>query len=250
MTPGSPDPLPRAAASAARFRTTKWSVVIAAQNSAEQNAEALEDLCRAYWAPVYAFLRKKGCDTHRAEDLTQGFFEKLLAKNYLSSVDRDKGKFRTFLLTAVTAFAANEWDRAQRQKRGGGVTFVSLQPGEAEDRCPVEPATDLTPDRLFERRWAETVLEHVMERLAQEYAAAGYQQRFEVLKVFLVDARGAIPFGDAARQVGLSEAAVKSFVHRLRNRYREILREEIAETVDDPREIDGEIRHMLTALAD
>lgn len=249
MTSGSPDPLPRAAASAANFRTTKWSVVLAAQNGAEPNAEALEDLCRAYWAPVYAFLRRKGCDSHRAEDLTQGFFEKLLAKNYLSSVDRDKGKFRTFLLTAVSSFAANEWDRSQRQKRGGGVTFVSLQPGEAEDRCPVEPSTDLSPDRLFDRRWAETVLEHVMKRLAQEYASAGYRERFEVLKVFLVDARGALSFADAAQQVGLSEPAVKSFVHRLRQRYREILREEISHTVDSPGQVDEEIRHMLAALA-
>lgn len=250
MTPPDPELPRKALASAAQFKTTRWSIVaMAGKNPSPESAQALEDLCRVYWPPVYAFLRRKGFDSYQSEDLCQGFFEKLLAKNYVAQADRDKGKFRTFLLAALSGFTANEWDRSQRLKRGGGVTFLSMASGEAEERYSDIPADSSTPETLFERRWAETVLEQVMIALEKEYLAAGYGERFQRLKVFLVDVRGALPFVEAANELRLSESAVKSFVHRLRQRYRELLRAEIAQTVQSPDEVDGEIRHLLSALS-
>lgn len=231
------------------FRTTHWSLVLMAGNpDLPASSEALERLCRAYWPPVYAFVRRRGHPPHEAEDLTQGFFERMLAKSYLGHSDPDKGRFRTFLITMLTRFLANEWDRTQRLKRGGGLTFVSLNAGEAEERSPIEPATLRTPETEYDRRWAETVLERVLGRLESENAAAGYAERFAALKVFLVDVKGTLPLDEAAARLGLSVPATKSIVHRLRSRYRELLRAEIAETVVDPAEIDQELRHLLTAL--
>jgi RNA polymerase sigma-70 factor (ECF subfamily) len=238
---------PRAAAA---FCTTHWSVVmLAGQAGAPDAQSALEALCRAYWPPVYAFVRRRGHAPHEAEDLTQGFFERMLAGSYLSAADREKGRFRTFLITMLTRYLANEWDRRQRLKRGGGIRFVSLNEGQAEERAPIEPATDRTPETEYERRWAETVLERALERVSEEYNSGGQAQRFETLKVFLVDVKGTLPLGEAAKQLGLSEAATKSAVHRLRARYRELLREEIARTVAGPDEVDEELRHLFAALA-
>jgi RNA polymerase sigma-70 factor (ECF subfamily) len=235
---------------AAAFCTTRWSVVMLAGRAESVDAQvALETLCQAYWPPVYAFVRRRGHSPQEAEDLTQGFFERMLAGSYLSAADREKGRFRTFLITMLTRYLANEWDRSQRLKRGGGIRFVSLNEGEAEERAPIEPATDCTPETEYERRWAETVLERVLEQLEQEYGAADLAQRFSTLKVFLVDVKGALPFTQAAQQLGLSEAATKSAVHRLRARYRELLRQEIARTVGESNEVDAELRHLFAALA-
>lgn len=245
--PAGPSPV------AAHFRTTHWSLVaLATHPTADTDAaahDALDQLCRAYWPPVYAFVRRRGHPPHEAEDLTQGFFERVLAKSYLDAADRRKGRFRTFLVTLLTRFLANEWDRTQRLKRGGGLQFVSLQAGEAEECAPVEPSTHRTPELEFERRWAQTLLDRALRRLSDEYARADLSPRFEILKVFLVDAKGTLPFDQAAAQLGLTEAATKSAVHRLRHRYREILREEIAHTVAGPEEIDDELRHLITSLA-
>jgi RNA polymerase sigma factor (sigma-70 family) len=235
---------------AANFRTTHWSVVVAAgQTGSPGGHDALERLCRGYWQPVYAFVRRRGHSPHEAEDLTQGFFEQMLAKNYLESADRERGRFRTFLILMLTRYLANEWDRARRLKRGGGMAFVSLHAGEAEDRVAMEPAVHRTPEMEYEQRWAETLLARVVERLRGEYEAANYGERFQILKTFLVDAKGALPFSEAAAQLALSEAATKSAAHRLRVRYRELLREEIAQTVVDPTAVDEELRHLVTVLS-
>jgi len=234
----------------AAFCTTHWSVVMLAGRAEAPDARAaLETLCRAYWPPVYAFVRRRGHAPHEAEDLTQGFFERMLGGSYLSAADREKGRFRTFLITMLTRFLSNEWDRTQRLKRGGGIRFVSLNEGEAEERAPIEPATERTPETEYERRWAETVLERVLQQLEQEYGAAGLAQRFDTLKVLLAELRAPLPFTDAAKQLGLSEAATKSAVHRLRARYREMLREEIAQTINAPGEVDEELRHLFAALS-
>ena len=152
------------------FRTTRWSVVVAAgQPDSTDTHQALETLCRAYWQPVYAFVRRRGHTPHEAEDLTQGFFEQMLSKSYLGSADRERGRFRMFLITILTRYMANEWDRSQRLKRGGGMAFVSLHAGEAEDSAPIEPAIDRTPEMEYERRWAETLLARVVDHLRSEY---------------------------------------------------------------------------------
>ncbi|MCC7377401.1 MAG: RNA polymerase sigma factor [Verrucomicrobiales bacterium] len=250
--PGNTPAAPRSEGpgGAGQFRTTHWSLVAQAGQSGEGDAHAaLDQLCRGYWPPVYAFIRRRGHSPHEAEDLTQGFFERVLAKSYLESADREKGRFRTFLITLLIRYLANEWDRRQRLKRGGGLHFVSLDAGEAEEQSPIEPATQRTPEMEYERRWAETLLDRVIKALSAEYEGAGLSERFATLKVFLVDAKGTLPLGEAGTRLGLSEAAVKSAVYRLRTRYREILREEISHTVSRPEDVDEELRHLFSALS-
>lgn len=248
--PPADSPPESAVPAAAAFHTTHWSLVSrAGGQGSPHTAEALETLCRAYWAPVYSFIRRRGHSPHEAEDLTQGFFERTLEKGYLGGADRDKGRFRTYLITLLTRYMANEWDRTHRLKRGGGLRFVSLDQGDAEARAPIEPAAHRTPETEYDRRWAETLLQHVLDRLHNEYAIAGFAGRFETLKVFLVDLKGTLSFQEAAASLGLSEAATKSAVHRVRTRYREILRDEIARTVASENDIDAELRHLLQALA-
>ncbi len=235
---------------AGRFLTTHWSVVVAARDrSAPQADEALASLCAAYWYPLYAFVRRQGHAADAAQDLTQEFFARLLEKDYLGAADRDKGKFRSFLLTACKHFLANERDRERAQKRGGGREVLWIDVSRGETLYSREPAHAQTPEKLFERRWALALLEQVMARLQGEYAARGKGRLFERLRVFLVAAGDAAPHGQAAAELGLSEGAVKVAVHRLRQRYRELLREEIARTVDDPDGIDDEIRELFAAFA-
>lgn len=228
------------------FRTTHWSMVLRAGDSqSPESARALERLCRLYWYPLYAFVRRKGHAHEEAQDLTQGFFEKFLAKDYLADVDRQRGKFRTFLLTSLTHFLANEWDRATRQKRGGHLTFLSLDAEEeAEHRYRLEPVDHVTADKIFEQRWAHTVMATVLDRLAGEMDAG----RFELLKNFLL---GDEPesYADVATRLGLSVAAVTSAIHRIRGRFGLLLREEISHTVGSPEEVDEEIRHLMNVLA-
>jgi RNA polymerase sigma-70 factor (ECF subfamily) len=232
--------------------TTHWSLVARASRSdAPGSAEALERLCRAYWFPLYAFARREGCGPEEAQDLTQEFFCRLLAGNSLRFADPDRGRFRSFLLTSFKNLMANEWKRAHRQKRGGGAEAFSLDQVDAEERYRIEPVDTLTPEKVFERRWAEALLARVLARLQTECDGDGPERarRFEVVKVFLLESKGALPLATAAEQLGLSLIATKGLVHRLRQRYRDIFREEIAHTVAAPEEVEDEIRHLFNALA-
>lgn len=236
---------------AAVFATTRWSVVLRAGVApSPQSSEALETLCRTYWPPLYAFVRRRGYDVHEAQDMVQEFIARLLERQDLGTVDPSKGKFRSFLLASMSHFLANEWNRSQRQKRGGGKIIFSLDQALAEGVAGVEPASPTTPEREFERRWAETVIQRALERLRSEWERRYQARHFDDLKVFLLEERGASPFAGVASQLGITESALKSIVHRLRKRYRELFREEIAQTVDDPKEVDAEIRHLLEALGD
>jgi RNA polymerase sigma-70 factor (ECF subfamily) len=211
-------------------------------------ALALEELCRCYWQPLYSYVRWQGFDVQEAQDMTQEFFARLLAKNSLVEVDRSKGKFRSFLLASLKHFLANERDRAQTIKRGGRQIFVPLDAMSTETRYRVEPADNLSPDKAFERRWALTVLDQVLARLRVEFAAAGKEAQFEALKPFLTDDGKSDSQAEVGARCGMSEGAIKVTIHRLRRRYRELLREEIAQTVASPEEIDEEMRHLFAAF--
>ncbi|HVM61987.1 MAG TPA: sigma-70 family RNA polymerase sigma factor [Verrucomicrobiae bacterium] len=234
---------------AGRFAATRWTVVLTAgQGASPQAGRALEQLCRAYWYPLYAYVRRRGYDVHEAEDLTQEFFARLLAKNYLAGVDPSKGKFRSFLLASLKHFLANEWDRAHAAKRGGGQPLLPLDTQSAETRYRQEPADELTAEKLLERQWALALLDQVLDRLQAEFAADGKSEQFDQLKLFLTEGKGATSYAAMATKLGTTEGAVKVAVHRLRRRYRELLREEIAHTVASPAEIDEEIRHLFAAF--
>jgi RNA polymerase sigma factor (sigma-70 family) len=231
------------------FATTHWSVVLTAQRSDSTRAQAaLSNLCRAYWYPLYVFVRRQGHSPHDAQDLTQEFFARLLAKNYLAEVVRERGKFRSFLLTALKHFLANEWDRACAAKRGGGQTTISLNETDAEGRYQLEPPDTLTAEKIFDRRWATTLLDQVVARLRDEYAQAEKLELYEALKGCLTIESRAAPYAQLAVQLNMSEGAVKVAAHRLRQRYRVVLREEIAQTVSSQAEVEEELRHLFAAL--
>lgn len=240
-------PLPRESSDG--FGSTRWTMVLAAAHGelSPQAAEAMEELCRAYWYPLYAYIRRRGNTTHQAEDLTQEFFTRLCAKDFLGGVDREKGRFRAFLLASLKHFLANQRDYARAQKRDAG-RLISLDTPTAESRYHLEPADKFTPERLFERQWAIAVLEHVLARLQAEMCEAGKQSVFEGLKPFLTAGRESIRYAEVAAELDMTEGAVKVAVHRLRRRYRELLRDEIAQTVGSPEEIDDEIRYLLSCL--
>jgi RNA polymerase sigma factor (sigma-70 family) len=233
------------------FATTRWTVVLAAGRDHSPQADlALEELCRAYWYPLYAYIRRQGRSKEDAEDLTQTFFARFLEKNYLKGLSSDKGRFRAFLLAALKHFLANEWDRANRQKRGGGATLLSLDWQSADERYHIDPADNLGPDKLYDRTWAVTLLERVITRLRNECAAEGKAQLFQHLRAFLMLGADAIPYAQAAAELGLSEGAVRTSVHRLRRRYRELLREDVAQTLTESGQIEEEIRALLNAFSD
>jgi len=209
----------------------------------------LEKLCKVYWYPLYAFVRRQGRAPHDAQDLTQEFFARLLEKNYLEDVDRAKGKFRSFLLASMKHFLANEWDRARAQKRGGALTHIPIDTQFAETRYGLEPAHDQTPEKLFERRWALTLLNNVLDRLRAEHVAAGKAEQFDELKVALTADKKSISYASLGGRLRMTEGAVKVAVHRLRARYREVLRAEIAQTVASAEEVEEEIRQLFAALA-
>jgi RNA polymerase sigma-70 factor (ECF subfamily) len=228
------------------FATTHWSVVVKAGDSRSPESDAaMERLCRTYWYPLYAFVRRKGRPHEDARDLTQAFFAKFLEKHYLRSVDASRGKFRTFLLRSMTHFLANEWDKAQAQRRGGGQRVISLDEARADESYRLEPVDDATPEALYERRWAETLMAGVLDRLAGEMD----EHRFEVLKGFLLEDKGAVSYDDAAGRLGLSVAAVTSAIFRMRGRFRALLFEEIAHTVESPEAVEPEVRHLLGVLS-
>ena len=207
----------------------------------------MAELCRIYWYPLYAYVRRRNYETHEAEDLTQEFFARLLAKNYLADVDRRKGKFRAFLLAAMKHFLADEWDRSRAQKRGGGKVIVPLDGAYADSRYSREPAHDLTPEKLYERQWAIAVLQQVLARLRTEFVAEKKSLLFDGLEPFLMG-DSAMTHAQAAAELGMTENAVKKAVHRLRRRFRQRLREEIAHTVTGPEEIDEEIHYLMGCL--
>ena len=241
------DPLLPDAASA--FATTHWSVVLAARETdAPQAVEALEKLCRTYWYPIYAYLRRRSCGEQDAQDLTQGFFAQLLERRSIQGVEREKGKFRSFLLASLNYYVADERDRANAQKRGGGYEVLSLDAQGAEERYRLEPTDERSPDNLFERRWAMTLLDQVLARLAGEFFAAGKPELFNRLKPYLVEGSGEKPYAETAREGGMTEEALKKAVQRMRRRYHQLFREEVAQTVASPAEVDEELRHLCAVL--
>jgi DNA-directed RNA polymerase specialized sigma24 family protein len=235
----------------AAFVTTHWSVVISARGAASPQSDgALEKLCRAYWYPLYAFARWRGCGAHDAEDLTQDFFAKLLQKRYLDAVERERGRFRTFLLVAFKRFMADEWDRARAQKRGGNLTAISFDTGLAERLYQNEPAPRLPAEKMYEQRWALALIERSMARLRTEFEAAGKGGEFERLKGFLAAGKTEVPPPALATEMGLNDGALRVAVHRLRKRFRQIFREEIAHTVASEEDVDQEVRHLLMVLSE
>ena len=230
------------------FVTTRWSVVLAARDkSSPDSAAALETLCRAYWYPLYAYVRGTGRSPHDAQDLTQEFFARLLAHDWLRVVLPEKGRFRTFLLVAMKRFLANEWHRDMALKRGAGKVVLPLDTVEAEHRFATEPP--LAPDELYERRWAMTLLNETVERLQAEFAAAGREQEFELLKEWLTADRGSIPYAQLGQVLSINEGAARVAVHRLRKRFRAFFRQTIAETVGANEDVDSEMRHLVGVLS-
>lgn len=229
------------------FATTHWSVVVQAGDShSPESTLAMERLCQSYWYPLYVFVRRRGHGHEDASDLTQAFFARFLEKHYLKSVNANLGRFRTFLLTSMTHFLANEWDKTQAQRRGGGARVLSLDEVAADERYEHEPVDHTTPETLYERRWAQTVMSVVLDRLATETE----EKRFEILKGFLLEDKGAVSYEEASGQLGLSVSAITSAIHRMRARFRALLFEEVANTVDKPEEVEQELRHLLAALSD
>jgi len=232
------------------FATTRWSLILAARGRPSPAAEAaLAELCAAYWYPLYAFIRRSGRDAIAAEDLTQEFFARLLEKSWLGQADQARGRFRAFLVTACRHFLANEHDREISLKRGGGRVALSFDFHDADNRYAREPADELTPDRLFERRYALALLDQVMTALRAEYAATGKEPLFDALKGTLAGATDWPSYADIAGPLGMTPGAAKVAAHRLRQRYRDRLRAAIAQTLDDPAAVDDEIRHLFAALA-
>jgi RNA polymerase sigma-70 factor (ECF subfamily) len=232
------------------FTTTHWSVVLAAGQSESQAArEALEKLCRAYWYPLYAYVRRQGHSPPDAQDLTQAFFARFLEKNYLAQVHPAKGKFRSFLLVALKHFLADEWDKLRTAKRGGGQVPISLDEPSPEERYRLEPADEMSAEKIFERRWALTVLEQARTRSREEYVSRGKGELYDGLKIFEGGEQTSPTYAELGMQLGMTESAVKAAAHRLRQRYHELVREEIAQTVAKPAEIDEEIRYLIGVIS-
>ncbi len=233
-----------------RFVTTRWSVVLAAGADLSANGarEALTTLCETYWYPLYAFLRSRGHRAEEAEDLTQAFFARVLEKHAFQQADPARGRFRSFLLTSLTHFAANAHDREITKKRGGGVTVLSLDLEAAEGRFQQEPSSNETPERIFDRRWALTLLDRVIGGLSTEMLGRGKRPLFETLKPYLTGDAPQLSYAETAARLGMSEAAIKVAVHRLRRRFRELLLDEIGQTVSSPEEIESELSHLRSAV--
>jgi RNA polymerase sigma factor (sigma-70 family) len=230
-----------------QFPTTRWSLVVAAGDPHRKDAQsALVSLCEHYWYPLYAYLRRRGYRDDEAQDLTQEFFIRVLEGRYLDRADPEKGRFRSFILTSLKFFVADEEDRQRARKRGGGMV-VPLEFSSGEERYQREPAHDETPERLFERRWALSLIDRVVEKLREEFVLHGRPEQFERLKVFLLGQADA-PYAALAQEMNTSEGALKVAIHRLRKRYRELFRQEIADTVADPVEVESELRFLAAVL--
>ncbi|MEW6160090.1 MAG: sigma-70 family RNA polymerase sigma factor [Verrucomicrobiota bacterium] len=235
----------------AQFTTTHWTVILTLrqkQNSPAA-AEALENLCRTYWYPLYAYLRRRGLSEHDAQDITQGFLAQLLERGSFHSVSRDRGKFRSFLLASLNYFLADAHDKASAKKRGGCQKVIALDALSAEERYQLEPLDAQDAERLFERRWALTILDEVMRRIRSEFAASGRQNVLSHVEPFLLGEKSHATYAEAAAQLGLTEGAVKMVVLRLRQRFRELFREVIAETVSEPDEVDEELQYLFAVIS-
>lgn len=230
-----------------RFATTQWSLVLAAAHDEEDGGEALTRLCSLYWYPVYAFVRRQVGSPEEAQDLTQGFFARLLEKRELGRADQNRGRFRSFLLSACRHYISNERDRRRALKRGGSARTIPIDAVEAEGRYERTLVNTETPDRLYERQWALTMMAVVLDAVRREYAEAGKEHLFDRLSRFLTEPDGTQ--ADAARELGMTISAVKMAVHRLRKRYREVLRQQVADTLDSPDATDDEIRHLMLMAA-
>ena len=243
-----PSPQSDAASPAGRdFATTHWSIVLAAKGNATQAQSALSKLCHAYWYPLYAYVRRQGLSAHDAQDLTQEFFARLLAKDWLAAVERERGRFRSWLLASMKHFLDNEWDKRRAQKRGGGRPAFSIDEILAESRWRQEPADPRTAEKLFDRQWALLLLDRVLARLREEMTAAGKGAVFDILKFSLTGEKRA--YIEVAADLGTTEGAVKVAIHRLRDRYRALIRAEIADTVMTSGEVDEELRHLFSAMS-
>jgi RNA polymerase sigma-70 factor (ECF subfamily) len=233
----------------ARFAATSWTNVLAAQQTGSPGAaDALEKLCRTYWYPLYAYLRRKGHSPHNAQDLTQEFLHRLIEKNYLGAADRRRGKFRSFLLAALNHFVSNQRDYERAVKRGGRVRFVSLDDDEGEDRFLREPAVDLSPEKIFERNWFLALFDEALARLRQEQVGAGKSTLFEALRPFVIEDAEAGEYGAVAERLNMKPNAVAVAVHRLRGRYKDLVREEVVRTVADPAEIEEELHRFFAVM--
>ena len=221
-------------------------MLAAREPDSPQAAAALEKLCRTYWFPLYAFARRQGNSPEDAQDLTQDFFSRLLEKNHLAKADRERGKFRTFLLASLKNFLVNEWKRAGRLKRGGGLEFLSIDADAAENRYAAEAPDESNPDAEFDKRWAVTLIEQVLTALRQEFNQADKARLFEELKGFIWGNQSTASYAEIAAHLNLTEGSVKVAVHRLRQRFRELLRAEVARTVARPEDIDGELRYLIS----
>ncbi|HEY3864372.1 MAG TPA: sigma-70 family RNA polymerase sigma factor [Verrucomicrobiae bacterium] len=242
MSSVSPEP-------SGQFSTTRWSLVLLAGRQMSPESEAaLEKLCRAYWRPVCAFARRKGWNEEDAKDLTQQFFANLLQRQDLRGLDPMKGKFRTFLLSAFAHFMANEYDRATALKRGGGRVTLSLDQFPPDSLGSMAPATDMPPDTLYDVRWAQTILQSALRQLKEEMSAAGKKAQFDELKLFLTANAGPGDYAAAARKLGVEESSAPVLVHRLRHRFRELVRAEVTETVSTPLELEEEMRYLFDVL--
>jgi DNA-directed RNA polymerase specialized sigma24 family protein len=231
------------------FQSTHWSIILRAGRTDDPDArDALAFLCQRYWYPLYVFVRKKGIGPERAEDVTQGFFARLIEKQALEQAAPSRGRFRSFLLASLQNFLANEWDRAAAQKRGGGRRLLPMDVAAGESKLRFEPSHDLTPEKIFDRAWAVQLLELVVGRLRKEFADKGKAALFDALQSFLAGKHADASYDRAGADLGLSAAAVRQAAHRLRKRYRELLRAEVAETVGEEGEIDDEIRGLFEAL--
>jgi RNA polymerase sigma-70 factor (ECF subfamily) len=231
------------------FATTHWSVVLAAgRTDAPEATAALEKLCRAYWMPIYSYVRRRGHPPHDARDLTQSFFALLLERNDFGAANPQRGRFRSYLLSSLNHYLANQYDRARAEKRGGGKTFISLDDESIEERYRAEPVSDLSPDRIYEQRWALALMEQALEALRTEFVEAGKTQQFERLKSFLTSEPAPGDYASAAAALDMTEGAVAVAVYRLRQRYRDLVRREIAQTVSSPLEIEEEMQHLLRLL--
>jgi len=230
------------------FPETRWSLVIKARGQGEVAENALEELCQLYWYPLYAFVRRSGKSPHDAEDLTQGFFSRVLANEKFGDADSSKGHLRSYMLTGLKHYMHNDWQKGQTQKRGGGVAPISIDQQLAEDRYQYEPVDELSPDRMYDRRWALTILGQVIVRLRSNFDARGKAEQFEVLKPHLEWGSDDTGYAEAAKSIGVTENNFKQLVYRLRRSYQAYLREEVAQTVSDPTEVDDELRGLLHAL--
>jgi RNA polymerase sigma factor (sigma-70 family) len=235
-------------AGATQFPTTRWTLVVAAGDPRRKEARsALVGLCESYWYPLYAYLRRRGYPADQAQDLTQEFFVRVLEGRYLDRADPERGRFRSFLMSSLKFFVADQEDRNRAHKRGGGA-LVPIEFSSGEERYQREPAHDETPERIFERRWALSVLDRVVERLRSEFVQHGRPEHFERLKMSLLGQSDA-PYASLAREMNTSEGALKVAIHRLRKRYRELFRQEITDTVVDPADVESELRHLASVLS-